>query len=294
MSFSFGFANLRFAAPFLVLIISACSKDSDAPQPSSKSDVKINSFGVDNSSKLFLEPFVGKQTGEIYVSLIPQTDGAPSGTITLHPVTTPSLFASNVKYIVLNDDGTNADPASYVLTGSNINFYKRGIYKIKGSVPEDANNKASDTTRELRIQVTSNIPDENMRARLKTLPGLVFKDEILDTTSAVLPAVSTDWMSNNLLNWQDIKSLQGIHYFRNITDLDISGNDLGNVKLDGLDNLKSIYCFNNLGYPAGFPTGLNSIDLRTNSKLTYITLYSIPNLHRVCCQSTSIGKVECN
>jgi len=76
----FLFAIISFA-----LFVIACKKESSPtpPPPPEKSKVTVSSFQVDDNSKIFLPPFSGKVSGEIYVALIPQTGGAFTGDIIL-------------------------------------------------------------------------------------------------------------------------------------------------------------------------------------------------------------------
>jgi len=282
----FLFAIISFA-----LFVIACKKESSPtpPPPPEKSKVTVSSFQVDDNSKIFLPPFSGKVSGEIYVALIPQTGGAFTGDIILKAATLPSTFSTNMKFMVKNDDGTDADPAVYKLTGRNISFNKPGLYRVSGYVPEGDHNLISDTTRELRIQITSNVPDMVFREKLKQFPGVVFEGEILDTNSAVGPTIPEDWSSSYSPAGTEIQTLEGINYFRNIKSLNCSGNKFTYVDISRLSQLESFECTH---------SSLTALDLRANSKLTYVYVdYShslatlqVSNLHEL--KNLRFG--ECN
>ena len=256
----------------------SCGKKNDVPV--SKDQVSISQFSIDTTkTKLFNESFNGNAVGYL-VGLIP--DISTPFAVNFSAITNPASYNTKLAYTIVSDDGSVVSPFSYSISGNHINFSVPGNYRITCVIPAGANNNLSPVSSEVKVQVASNIPDNNLRTELKKINTLHFVGEILNLATS--QSSGTLSLGNLML-----QSLEGIKYLKNVDTLYCQANNLTNLDVSGMTNLKWLDCsFNKLG--SLNLTGLANLFLLGcgNNKLTTLDVQGLNNLSAIFCDANQL------
>ena len=263
-------------------IFSCSKKSADTPKP--KDNVSIDAFAIDVSNTiLFKESFNGNKTSYPDVVLVPDVN--TSAVVAFNVSTSPANSATGLMYNVKNDDGTVAAAAAYTVTGNQVKFSAPGAYRISAVVPATATSNASPVSAEVKVQVASNVPDDNLRTELKKINALHFTAEVLDLSStAGLRRLEFPGMT--------IKSLAGISRFTDADTLDCTGNQLTTLDLSSMVKLKSLSCgYNNLTLLNVKGTSLGTLNCSSN-QLTSLDVQGLTSLAFLDCSANNLTSLN--
>ncbi len=246
-----------------LITVSSCSKKS-VDTPKAKDDVSISTFVLNGSSTLlFKEQFNGLKQGYSNVVLVPDVNSP--AVLNFDVTTSPASYATSITYLIKNDDGTSVPATAFTIAGNQIKFNAPGSYRIGAQVQAATGNNASLVSAEVKVQVASNIPDDNTRAELKKISTLNFIGEILKLSSAA-------GLHRLNLGSLMLKSLSGVDHLTDVDTLYCDNNNLNSLDVSAMTNLKLLYCNSN--------------------QLSSLNVKGLPNLLLIACFSNQLTSID--
>ena len=132
---------------------------------------------------------------------------------------------------------------------------------------------------------STNFPDANFRAYITSLTGVAEGETITDAKIA-----STTKMSATS---KSISSVKGVEYFTNLSELEISSNNISSIDLTPFKRLWALYCFGNkiTTLDVSQNTGLGFLNCNGNS-LTTLDVSQNTKLINLSCANNKITTLD--